>query len=133
MTYKHNVEDQFSKKNFSLPKFTYVINCNLYIFMLTGVNLKVPATGVTYTGTGDICPAGFECPSNSAFYSPCDPGKYSPGEGYDSCLDCPQGHYCVNATVTPVICPAGYYCPVGTTAANEFPCPAGTYNNVTGM
>lgn len=102
------------------------------MFWILGVNLKAPASGIGNTGNGDECPAGYECPSNSAFYSPCVPGTYAPGLGHESCLPCPAGYYCVNATVTPVTCPAGHYCPEGTTAENEFPCSAGSYNNVTG-
>ena len=28
-------------------------------------------------------------------------------------------------------CPTGYYCPQGTTSANQYPCPAQTYYNLT--
>ena len=54
-----------------------------------------------------------------------------------SCKICPEGYYC-NATFGGVvnyatyICPEGYYCPNGTTFAEEFPCPPGTFNNRTG-
>ena len=33
--------------------------------------------------------------------------------------------------MTPQSCPPGYYCPPGTTTANEFPCPAGTFQPLT--
>ena len=50
---------------------------------------------------------------------------------------CPGGFYC-NATSGPVIiygsyiCPEGYYCPNGTEYAEQYPCPRGTFNNLTG-
>ncbi len=48
-----------------------------------------------------------------------------------------EGFYC-NATIGPVVwygaytCPEGYYCPNGTQYAEQFPCPRGTFNNLTG-
>ena len=48
-----------------------------------------------------------------------------------------QGRYC-NATFGPVespdayICPSGYYCPDGTEYDTQYPCPLGTFNNITG-
>ena len=58
------------------------------------------------------------------------PGKYSPNEGYASCLDCPSGYFCLNQTsnFTLNVCPPGYYCPNGTKEPHEYPCPPGTYN-----
>jgi hypothetical protein len=46
---------------------------------------------VAYLGTGDICPAGSECPVNSTYPAACSPGKYAPLDGEDQCLDCPAG------------------------------------------
>ena len=45
----------------------------------------------------------------------------------------PSGYYCVNGTVTLSVCPIGHYCPEGTTFDQEYPCPPGTFNNVTGQ
>ncbi len=47
-----------------------------------------------------------------------------------------SGYFCDN-TVAPVVhlngsdCPAGYYCLPMTKRANEYPCPPGTFNNLT--
>ena len=41
------------------------------------------------------------------------------------------GKYCENSTIVPLDCPVGHYCPEGTGREQEFPCDAGTYNNVT--
>ena len=60
------------------------------------------------------------CNNKFHYYYPCD-------------VWCLSGYYCVNGTVTPVICPIGYYCPVGTTFDQEYPCPPGTFNNITGQ
>jgi hypothetical protein len=30
------------------------------------------------------------------------------------------------------VCPMGHFCPDGTRYANEFPCPIGTFSNLTG-
>ncbi|KAH3741464.1 hypothetical protein DPMN_048189, partial [Dreissena polymorpha] len=108
-------------------------NCSAGYFCTIGVSLSVPvvSTGL-HTGTGDICPPGAECPYSSGYFSFCKPGTYSPARGSQTCLPCPPGSYCVNATINPVVCPTGHYCPQGTTMALEFPCPMGTYNNVTG-
>ena len=38
-----------------------------------------------------------------------------------------------SGVVVPVDCPAGAYCPENTTASHEFPCPAGTFSNVTNI
>ncbi|XP_074972517.1 uncharacterized protein LOC142067604 [Phalacrocorax aristotelis] len=35
--------------------------------------------------------------------------------------------------VKPIECPAGYYCLSGTKAANQYPCPEGTYSSQTGL
>ena len=52
----------------------------------------------------------------------------------DQCYVWPlSGYYCINSTVTPVICPIGHYCPEGTTFDQEYPCPPGTFNNITGQ
>ena len=47
-----------------------------------------------------------------------------------------SGYFCDNtlyavSDLSNASCPAGYYCPAGTLRANEFPCPPGTYNNLT--
>ena len=64
------------------------------MFCLTtaGVSLSVPVVSLAlHTGTGDVCPAGAECPSTSGYFSFCQPGTYSPATGYAACLPCTQG------------------------------------------
>lgn len=43
------------------------------------------------------------------------------------------GYYCVANTISfsSFLCDAGNYCPVGTQAANQHPCPIGTFNSLT--
>ena len=35
--------------------------------------------------------------------------------------------------VTPMECPVGHYCSAGTETANQYPCDAGYYSNITGL
>ena len=51
---------------------------------------------------------------------------------------CPEKFYCDNHLAPVVLyqnstCPPGYYCPNGTKAAYQFPCPLGTFSNVSGL
>ncbi|KAF6031636.1 hypothetical protein EB796_010068 [Bugula neritina] len=62
---------------------------------------------------------------------PCLAGYYTPSAQMESCLDCPEGYYCVNETVIPTECPTGHYCPLNTRFDTEYPCPKGTFNNQT--
>ena len=94
-----------------------------------------------------ICPRGHFCTSGSDAPHPCLPGFYQSAEGSESCDQCPQGNYCnpsdnTNCTfsyhsttgaVTPATCPQGYFCPIGTRRSNEYPCPPGTFSNLTGL
>lgn len=55
---------------------------------------KANPIGETY---GDICPAGYFCPTHSFTPTPCEPGTYNPDQQSSSklaCLDCPPGKYC---------------------------------------
>ena len=67
----------------------------------------------------------------------CENGTYQNEIGQSSCKECPAGYFCDN-TLAPVVlnytglCPSGYYCPPGTRYDIEFPCPIGTFNNMTG-
>ena len=36
-------------------------------------------------------------------------------------------------TITPKDCPTGFYCLVNTTSSGDYPCPMGTFNNLTGL
>ena len=102
------------------------------------------------------CPPGYACPggngwdsnppqqcspghfcelqSSSVTEDPCPAGTYSPKYGLrasSECIICPAGAFCFAASVQITGgCPTGHYCPRGTTYGQEFPCPAGTYNDV---
>lgn len=107
----------------------------------------------TDTSTKTLCPSGQYCTSGQESATNCAAGTYNPrsGAGASSdCENCPYGSYCGSAgmstsgsdcqsgyyctrgasTATQNACPAGYYCPSGTHA--PIPCPAGTYNTLTG-
>ena len=66
----------------------------------------------------------------------CPAGTYSDTARASSCTTCPAGKYCPLGTSsiagTAQDCPAGSYCPLGTKAADEYPCPAGTFVSTTG-
>lgn len=75
--------------SFKQTKPNQNLDYSFFIFH-AGVNLREPNSG--HTGTGNICPAGTECPVNSGFYSFCEPGTYAPADGVESCYACPQGN-----------------------------------------
>ena len=90
----------------------------------------------TPTPSDQICSIGGWCDGRDRFQ--CPVGFYGnisgAGSQEEGCVICPPGHYCPNLGTTSFesnICPQGYYCPHGTTFAEEFPCPAGTFNNET--
>ncbi|KAL8442952.1 hypothetical protein Emed_007046 [Eimeria media] len=63
------------------------------------------------------CPPGNECPAGSAAPTPCKHGTFSAATGAEQCQECPEGHYCEDATIQPgepQKCPKGYFCPAGT-------------------
>eukprot|EP01022_Parablepharisma_sp_SALTPOND_P016781 TRINITY_DN2541_c0_g1_i1.p1 TRINITY_DN2541_c0_g1~~TRINITY_DN2541_c0_g1_i1.p1 ORF type:complete len:3538 (+),score=416.51 TRINITY_DN2541_c0_g1_i1:4982-15595(+) len=85
------------------------------------------------TPTANDCPKGHYCPAGSAFSYKCPAGTYQDQMNQGSCLECPQGKYCVFESQTDgVDCPEGYYCPAGTGDYKIYPCPPGTYNNQLG-
>ncbi|KAI8480901.1 hypothetical protein Bbelb_413740, partial [Branchiostoma belcheri] len=106
-------------------------NCDPGYYCTSGVNVSTPE-GIN-TGVGGKCPPGHQCPQASANPQECAAGKYASQGGLAECDPCPPGFYCVNQTVTPVECPPGHYCPEGTEFDQQYPCPAGTYNNKTGQ
>ena len=81
------------------------------------------------------CPKGHSC-SGPDQPMPCGAGYYQDDTAQSKCKPCPAGYYC-NDTYGPVIhygifeCPTGYYCPNLTEYATKFPCPLGTFNNLT--
>ncbi|EDV25654.1 uncharacterized protein TRIADDRAFT_55968 [Trichoplax adhaerens] len=102
-----------------------------------------PAGQSTATPSDYQCQPGGYCTAGSANQIPCSPGTYQNEMAQISCKSCPTGYYCdgfvLNATHCthgvqfPTICPTGSFCPVGTRFGDEFKCPKGTYNNLTGL
>ena len=85
-----------------------------------------------------ICPRGSSCPTGSGQPKNCLPGEYQDKEGQYQCRVCLPGYYCDPASILtgviyPTQCTAGNYCPSGTKTEKQFPCPAGTYSNDTGL
>ena len=84
------------------------------------------------------CPEGNFCPIGSSLPQPCPAGTYQNQLMQSECKLCPAGYFCSNSS-GPVInyvmfeCPVGHYCPYGTRYAFEYPCPIGTFSNLTGL
>jgi hypothetical protein len=86
------------------------------------------------TSLYDVCPAYHYCPAgNNSVPIGCPAGTYNNAIGQTSCGTCQAGYYCTGGGNAPVICPAGSYCPAGTSSANEYVCPIGTYSTNTGL
>ena len=85
------------------------------------------------------CTLGHHCPLGSSLPQPCSAGFYQDTTLNSICLACPSGYYCPGNTTHPIInyasypCPGGHFCPTGTRYANQFPCPAGTATQRTGL
>ena len=85
-----------------------------------------------------LCQAGYYCPRGSKTITevPCPAGTYrstTKGKKIEDCYPCPNGKFCVSASISTATCPAGYYCPLGTKSANQYPCRAGTFSSSTGL
>ncbi|XP_070551431.1 multiple epidermal growth factor-like domains protein 6 [Ptychodera flava] len=87
------------------------------------------------------CSPGHYCDAGSPEESPCASGEYQDEWGQSYCKTCRAGFYC-DATIqndtycahgvqNPQPCPVGHYCPLGTQYAYQYPCPNGTYSDVT--
>lgn len=78
--------------------------------------------------------SGFYCPAGSAAPQSCAAGTYTnqTGTTTSSCLECPQGYYCLVNTSRPLLCPPGYWCEAAAKLPNQNPCPNGTFSNMTG-
>ena len=79
---------------------------------------------------GHYCPIGSDDPIR------CTSGTYQDELGQSTCKVCPIGYYCDNVQDPVVLynnssCPEGYYCPLNSERANQYPCPRGTFNNLT--
>eukprot|EP00466_Bigelowiella_natans_P015235 jgi/Bigna1/85198/estExt_fgenesh1_pg.C_20409 len=88
------------------------------------------------------CSAGYYCPSGTVYPDdyPCPAGKRSTKLGLkriEECEPCPQGFVCMFGTggETNKVqnCPEGYYCPEGTMSLQQYPCPAGTWSNISNL
>ncbi|CAH1797039.1 unnamed protein product, partial [Owenia fusiformis] len=101
--------------------------CDAGFYCTGGSNTSAPTDGTT----GDICPAGSACPEGSSIHKFCENGTYTNHTGASVCYECPPGFYCTNRDRADE-CPTGHYCPPGT-GADIMPCPAGTYNPITGL
>lgn len=92
----------------------------------------------TLTNPKVACAAGHWCPEGSASPTaqPCPAGTYSPAtDNYQEadCIACPAGKYCSGGGALPDgPAAAGHYCPIRSSTATAKPCPAGTYQPVTG-
>ncbi|XP_041098352.1 SCO-spondin [Polyodon spathula] len=110
-------------------------SCQAGYFCPPGQNSSRPAS---YT-----CATGHMCPQGSSQQSPCPPGTYQDQRGQALCKTCTAGFSCAGTiqtetgllvgTQNPDPCPKGHYCPPGTKLGTEPPCPAGTFNNRTGL
>ena len=82
------------------------------------------------------CTLGHYCTAGSSAPLRCLSGSYQDEAGKWFCKGCPAGFYC-DSTKDPVVlyntssCPTGHYCQENTTTQYEFPCPTGTFNNMT--
>ena len=75
-----------------------------------------------------LCPLGYYCSATGEVPKPCPNGTYSDVPGLYSkaqCKGCPEGFYCTEATVSPMICEEGTYC--GANAYEPIDCPAKFY------
>jgi hypothetical protein len=113
--------------------FTQVI---LYVFFSSGY--YCPSGQTVRNPSAFECPAGHLCITGSSTYRKCPSGSYQDEVRQSTCKTCLEGFYCDNSlgpivNVTQYDCPVGHYCPNGTQTATEWPCPAGTFNNGTGL
>ena len=77
------------------------------------------------------CPRGHYCAGNDAAPLPCEAGTYQNVTGQAECKTCPSAYYCLEGTESPLPCVQGHYCPAGTPLATDYPCPTGTFSNIT--
>ena len=75
--------------------------------------------------------SGHYCPGGDSTPIPCPAGQYQNETGQTACRNCPAGFYCISSTADPLPCPSGYYCLANTDVATKYPCPIGTFNNLT--
>lgn len=121
---------------FACPKGFYCATQGLASYTSTqcAAGYYCPESQTTGSPVAYKCPAGSYCPANSKLAKKCPVGYYQPNEGQVSCIDCPAGKYCDGVDTSSAIpCIIGYYCPQNTRYSTEYPCPEGTYNDVTSV
>ena len=122
-----------------------------------GASCPAPSSpGCPSSATNNLCPEGSFCPLGVASPIRCPEGTQLsssdlsyPGRQTCDCIPCGPGLMCPTGSINPTICPRGFYCmgPYSSglspatscvenatcgTFAVATPCPAGTYNPVTG-
>ena len=85
-----------------------------------------------------ICPSGNYCPEGSGSPMICPAGQYQTAQGKDFCELSPAGSYTTGGPGADALgqtfpCPVGYYCPPGTSSPSQYPCPNGTFSNLTSL
>ncbi len=85
-----------------------------------------------------ICPLGHFCVPGTLQPARCESGTYQDEIGRTECKICPPSFYCDNRFEPIVLfnnslCPEGFYCPPGTSFSSQYPCPNGTFSNLTGL
>ncbi|OMJ93310.1 hypothetical protein SteCoe_3776 [Stentor coeruleus] len=78
------------------------------------------------------CSAGHYCPLGSHEEILCAEGTYQDSTAQSTCKDCTAGNYCEKGATALTPCEKGYYCLANTGYKYSYPCPAGTYMDVTG-
>lgn len=109
----------------------YSGECDPGFYCLRGSKVPNPPN---VTESGGPCPVGHYCTRGTSYPLGCKEGTYNDRTGQSACQACCAGYYCPsNSTSCSLECPKGHYCPNGTETPYQFPCPKGTYNNLTGM
>nr|XP_047130962.1 uncharacterized protein LOC100202447 isoform X1 [Hydra vulgaris] len=101
--------------------------CDAGYFCEQGSIMKNPS--ITNVGYG-LCPAGYYCPQGTVRPLKCAPGTYNNITGQASCFTCPAGFFCLGNEKYEE-CPKGHFCPENLTYGEQYPCPEGTFKNVT--
>ncbi|POM75997.1 Hypothetical protein PHPALM_6814 [Phytophthora palmivora] len=97
------------------------VGCPLGHFCAGSCSAPVPcskgtSSSVEFAGSVDTCQA-------------CPLGTYAHTEGLSTCMTCPAGASCIDATTSPQPCSTGFYSGASENQCHE--CQAGTYNNET--
>ena len=87
-----------------------------------------------------LCPPGHFCTEGTPIPLDCAPGTYQAFFGMSSCDVCPSGFFCdpylknsSSGVSVPTKCPPGFYCFEGTAIKYQYPCPPGTFSNISGL